>query len=221
MKTILEMKGISKSFGEKQIFDNLDLQIEQGEMVAIMGDSGSGKTTLLNMLGLIEPLSSGEIIIFGSRNPKVNAKASEKIIREHISYLYQNYALIEDENVFENLRLALRYVRKSNTAKIEMIGKALHQVGLTGYEKHMVFACSGGEQQRIALARAMLKPGELVLADEPTGSLDKENREIVMRLLHDLHRSGKTIVIVTHDPDIAASCGKQYFISKDHRMTLR
>lgn len=170
------------------------------------------------MLGLIESFSGGTFTMFGHQNPKVNGKASEKIIREHVSYLYQNFALIEDENVFENLNLALRYVKKSKSAKVELIKKALHQVGLSGFEKNKVFACSGGEQQRIALARAMLKPGELVLADEPTGSLDKENREIVMRLLHGLHQSGKTIIVVTHDPEVAAACEKQYFITKDHAM---
>lgn len=216
MKTILEMKGVTKSFGEKIIFDKLDLRIEQGEMVAIMGESGSGKTTLLNMLGLIEPFSGGAFTIFGYKNPKVNGKMSEKIIREHVSYLYQNFALIEDENVFENLYLALRYLKKNKAEKTVMIKNALKQVGLHGFEKHKVFACSGGEQQRVALARAMLKPGQLILADEPTGSLDKENREIVMGLLHGLHQSGKTIIVVTHDLEVAAACEKQYFITKDH-----
>lgn len=204
---MINLIGITKSYGNHIIFNDFNLEIKKNEMVAIMGKSGSGKTTLLNIIGLIDTYDSGKYI-FDEKNENIkpNTQLSQKIIRQKISYLFQNYALIDDETVEYNLRIALRYTRLKRDEIQMRISEVLNIVGLSGYENYKVFELSGGEQQRIAVARAYLKPCEVLLADEPTGALDTENKKSIMKLIQNLHESGKTIVIVTHDPDIAAVC---------------
>ena len=177
-------------------------------MVAITGSIGCGKTTLLNMIGLIEPIDSGEYILLGKKAPKCNTNNSNNVIRANISYLFQNFALIDNFTVEENLMLALRYVNKSREQKKRLINTALLKVDLKNYQKKRIFEISGGEQQRVALARAILKPSDIILADEPTGALDPINRDIVLKILRELNEFGKTIVIVTHDMTVANSCDR-------------
>lgn len=205
MKAII-LKNIEKSFSNKRLFDRFNLEIDEGDMVALVGASGCGKTTLLNMIGLIEPTDKGEYYIFNKKAPKCNSFQSNAIIRDYISYLFQNFALVDNFTVEENLMLSLKYVKKNKQQKKLMINKALKRVGLENYNKLKVFQISGGEQQRVALARAMIKPGKIILADEPTGSLDYENKYIVMKILKELNNNGKTIIIVTHDLEVAKLC---------------
>lgn len=205
---MLEVNNLSKNFGSKTIFSQLSFYIKKGEMVALVGPSGCGKSTLLNILGLIEDFQAGDYSFDGLENIKVNSRHSEKVIREKISYLFQNFALIETETVEKNLLLAMTYVKMNKKEKLTEIAKVLEKVGLKGYENRKIYELSGGEQQRVALARAILKPSELILADEPTGSLDRENKWIVMNLLKELNESGKTVVVVTHDEEIANSCDR-------------
>lgn len=160
-------------------------------MVAIVGKSGSGKSTLLNLLGLIDGDYSGRYEIFGQTNLAVNSAKSQTIIREHISYLFQNFALIDDETVEYNLMLALKYVKLSKKDKLKKVEEILERVGLSATLHQKVSELSGGEQQRIAVARAILKPSQLILADEPTGSLDPENRDLVLKFLLEMNREGK------------------------------
>lgn len=160
-------------------------------MVAIVGKSGSGKSTLLNLLGLIDSDYSGRYEIFGQTNLAVNSAKSQIIIREHISYLFQNFALIDDETVEYNLMLALKYVKLSKKDKLKKVEEILERVGLSATLHQKVSELSGGEQQRIAVARAILKPSQLILADEPTGSLDPENRDLVLKFLLEMNREGK------------------------------
>lgn len=206
--SIIQLKNINKKYGTKMIFDNFSLEIQTGEFVAITGYSGCGKSTLLNIIGLLEDFDSGELIIDGDINVRPNSNFANKILREKIGYLFQNFALVDDETVQYNLKFALKYLNGSKKEKRYKMGKALAQVGLKGYSDRKVYELSGGEQQRVAIARIMLKPSKIILADEPTGSLDEKNRDIVMHLLKILNSQGKTIVLVTHDKLVAQQCGR-------------
>lgn len=203
---VIKIKKFSKKFGQKVIFDNFNLEVLEGDMVAITGPSGSGKTTLLNTIGLIEAVEDGEYFIFDQPAPKINSKQSNKIIREKISYLFQNFALVDHFTVKENLMMALKYIKKTKTEKEALINDALIQVGLKNYQGLKIFEISGGEQQRVAIARSILKPSKLILADEPTGALDSKNQDEILEILHQLNKNGKTIIIVTHDSKVTESC---------------
>lgn len=202
------MKEVTKKYGDKRVLDKLSLVIKDGEMVAITGVSGKGKSTILNIIGLLENYDEGVVTIDSESNIKPNSSKSVKILRKKISYLFQNFALIDEETVYYNLDLALKYVKKNKSEKKELIRQALEKVGLSGIEKSKVFELSGGEQQRVALARIMLKPCKIILADEPTGSLDDVNLSKVMEILKMLNNEGKTIVLVTHDKNVASKCDR-------------
>lgn len=203
---MIELKNITKKFENKTVFANFNLQIDQNEMVAIIGPSGSGKSTLLNILGLIDKVDDGDYQFEQYTNIKPNSRLAQKIIREKISYLFQNFALIEEDTVLQNLLLALKYVKQSKKEKKEIITAALQKVGLSEYLNSKIYELSGGQQQRIAVARAIIKPSELVLADEPTGSLDSKNRDEIIKLLLELNAAGKTVIVVTHDSHVAEKC---------------
>lgn len=203
---MIKLENVTKTIGGKVILENLSLKINQGDLVAIVGKSGSGKSTLLNLLGLIDGDYSRHYEIFGQKNVPVNSVKSQAIIREHISYLFQNFALIDNETVEYNLMLALKYVKLSKKDKVKKIEEILERVGLPSTLHQKVSELSGGEQQRIAVARAILKPSQLLLADEPTGSLDPENRDLVLNFLLDMNKEGKTVIIVTHDAYVAQQC---------------
>ena len=189
-----------KAFGDHVIFEDFSMHVEEGEFVAIEGKSGSGKSTLLNLLGLLDKPDRGDIILFQEKNIKPFSRSAERYLKSKIGYLFQNFALLDNESVYYNMMLAIEHHKIEN--KKEKIAKALEQVGLKGYEDKKIYKCSGGEQQRISIARLLIKPCELILADEPTGSLDKENKEVVFSLLKKLQTMGKTIVVVSHDPDL-------------------
>lgn len=205
--SIIELKNINKGYS-KRVIDNFSLKVEPGEFIAITGGSGKGKSTLLNIIGLLETVDNGEVIIDSESNIKPNSKKANEILRSKISYLFQNFALIDEESVYNNLLLALKYVKGSKQKKSEDIKEAIKKVGLENYEKRKIFELSGGEQQRVAMARIILKPSKIILADEPTGSLDEENRDIIIGLLKDLNASGKTVLLVTHDKYVASKCDR-------------
>lgn len=189
---MIEIKNLKKAFGDKVIFENLDLRIEDGEFVIFSGPSGCGKTTLLNMIGSLEPFDEGEILIDGR---EINSrKKQQQYLREKVGFLFQNFALVENKTVEENLSM----VRKNNRSAISM-DEALERVGVLEKKKEKVYKLSGGEQQRVALARLMIKKCDLILCDEPTGSLDRSNGEIIMSILKEMNKEGKTIIMVTHD----------------------
>ena len=210
---MIKMKNLSKSFGDNLVLDDINLEINEGEMVAILGESGSGKSTLLNIIGLIEGDYEGEYYFKNNKNVKVNSKMSSKLIREEISYIFQSFALIEDETVRENLSLAVKYVKKSNNDKEKMIKDALNKVNLLKHIDKKIAFLSGGEQQRVALARAILKPSSILLADEPTGSLDDKNKAYVMNIIKEINDKGKTVIIVTHDKFTANYCKRKILLS--------
>lgn len=197
MEPLIQLININKRYPNKEIFKNFNLEIHKNQKVLIMGASGTGKSTILNILGLLENIDSGETIHFGKRNIKPNSNQAIKLLRDKISYLFQNYALIDSDTVYDNLAIAMKYSKDKN--KKEIINNALTMVGLNGFEKREVYTLSGGEQQRVALARLIIKPSEIILADEPTGNLDDKNAFQIIRILDYLSSLGKTIVMVTHD----------------------
>lgn len=205
---IISLNKINKSYGAHVIFQDYSLNINEGDFIALMGRSGSGKSTLLNMVGLLDRPDSGEIIICGIRNPSIHSKAGISLLRYKISYLFQNYGLLEDRSVEYNVKMAMRFSQGITKKSVhQTIAHILEKVDLSGFEKKKIYQLSGGEQQRVALARILAKPTEIILADEPTGSLDPINREIVMGIIADLNSSGKTVLMVTHD-EVAASYAK-------------
>ena len=202
MKEIV-LEDIRKEFNGDYIFRDLNLEINRNEMIALVGDSGCGKTTLLNLIGMLDQDYHGTIFIQGK-----DIKTENKIgyFRNKLGYLFQNYALIDNKTVSENLDIALKYVdiRDKKEAKLQ----ALDKVNLAHKLNKKVFTLSGGEQQRVAIARILLKQCEIVLADEPTGSLDENNKTYVLHLLKELQKMGKTILIVTHDKEVADFCDR-------------
>lgn len=188
-------KDICKRFGNQVIFENFNFEIHDGEFVCFSGDSGAGKTTLLNIIGLLEPIDSGHLIINGKEYQK--SKDIRRFYQKEVGFLFQNFALVENKTVKQNLDLV---IQKKNSEMT--IDKAMQRVGLNNKLNSKVYTLSGGEQQRVSLARLILKECNLILADEPTGSLDKRNAQIVMNILRNLNKEGKTIIIVTHDEEI-------------------
>lgn len=189
---VIEIQKLSKSFGSKTLFQDFNLSIKQGEYVVFSGASGCGKTTLLNMIGSLEDYDSGHILVDGLDIG--NRKNQQKYLREKVGFLFQNFALMEDKTVMENLEI----VKKSNRSAVS-IEEVLEKVGMEGSQSSKVYTLSGGEQQRIALARLMIKKCDLILCDEPTGSLDRDNGKKIMDLIGGMNQSGKTVILVTHD----------------------
>ena len=203
---MITIKNLNKSFGEKQVFTNFNCTIKNGFMTAIIGKSGSGKSTLLNMIGLLDLDYQGEILYDDVNIKKLKENKQVEFIRNNINYLFQNYALVDNETVEQNLLLALAYEKISKTEKITKINEVLTKVDLTDFNNKKIYTLSGGEQQRIALARTILKRGDIIFADVPTGSIDEGDIEIVLKILKELKSLGKTIIIVTHDLNIANEC---------------
>lgn len=200
-EAIVRINNLQKKYKDKQIFNGLNLMIMKGQITTIFGPSGVGKSTLLNIIGTLESFDDGDVNLFGMNAPKINSKQSMLLRREKISYLFQNFGLIDDQSIKQNLEIACQYMHTSKKEKQLKINKALQTVGIELDIKTKIYQLSGGEQQRIAIARLLLKPSELILADEPTGSLDFKNRNFIIQEMLNLKSKGKTIVIVTHDPE--------------------
>ena len=200
----VEIMDVTKKYGDRVIFDHINMEIREGEMTALIGPSGCGKSTLLNMIGLLEDLSNGKITIFGKEIPKINSRKATMLRRNTVNYLFQSSALVGDMTVYQNLMLAMHFVRISQKEKEIRINRMLHEVGLPKMKSAVVNTMSGGEQQRVALARTLLKPGKLILADEPTGALDEKSAERVFLLLRALYvQYKKTVIMVTHNMELA------------------
>ena len=209
MKTFLQVDALNKSFGSNTVLHNISFEIESGESVALVGPSGCGKSTLLNIIGLLETLDSGTINLEGRTYPSINSKKATLMRRTEINYLFQSFALINDWKVSKNLLLALQYTKLSKQEQERLIRAALENYGIGEKFDAVVNELSGGEKQRVAIARAMIKPGNLILADEPTGSLDKAMATIVIdSLLDSVRANHKTLLMVTHDMSIAQRCDR-------------
>lgn len=211
-KMKIEGRNLKKSFGEHVLFEHFHFCAEADQITAFVGVSGCGKTTLLNMIGMIEDYDEGEILYDGV---PIDKKKIRKFRGENISYIFQNYGLIENETVKENLSIVNHSYTKKELA--EKMKQALEIVKLSGFENKKIVECSGGEQQRVAIAKAIIKNSTILLADEPTASLDQENKEIVMRMLKEYAREGRCVILVTHDLSILDLCDKTILIGEKNK----
>jgi putative ABC transport system ATP-binding protein len=209
---MIEIINMSKSFDKKIIFKDFNYKIHDGTMLAIVGKSGSGKSTLLNILGLLDHNYEGDILYDSVNISKGKKRKIIEYIRNNINYLFQNYALIENETVEYNLLLALEYEQISKKEKNVRITNVLKSVDLSDYNNKKIYTLSGGEQQRVALARIMLKRGNVILADEPTGNLDYNNTFKVIDILKSFKKEGKMVIIVTHNENIAKECDEIIYL---------
>ncbi|HKK60544.1 MAG TPA: ABC transporter ATP-binding protein [Salinivirga sp.] len=199
---MLKINNLIKVFRADEVetvaLNDISLEIHEGEFVAIMGPSGCGKTTLLNILGLIDLPTSGQYFFRNKEVSKLKEKARAKLRKGSIGFIFQNFNLIEELNVFENVELPLIYMGVSARERKRKVMEALEKVQITHRQRHFPVQLSGGQQQRVAVARAVVADPPLILADEPTGNLDSAHGEEVMQLLNDLNSNGTTIVMVTH-----------------------
>ena len=198
--SLLELKNVYKIYGELHALDDVSLKVEKGEWVSIMGPSGSGKSTMMNIIGCMDRPSKGEVLLDGVDIAKESAKKLTTIRRDKIGLIFQQFHLVNYLTAIENVMLA-QYYHSMPDEKEAM--EALERVGLADRAKHLPSQLSGGEQQRVCVARALINYPEIILADEPTGNLDEANEAIVVDLFHKLHNEGTTLIVVTHDPEVA------------------
>ncbi|NMM62009.1 ABC transporter ATP-binding protein [Clostridium sp. P21] len=206
MNLVIEMKDINKIYkmgsSEYKALSNVNLTIKKGEFVSIVGPSGAGKSTLMNIIGCLDVATSGQYILDGEDTNCSDNKLSE-IRNKKIGFIFQNYNLLPKMNILDNVELPLIYQGLSNKEMKEKALKSLERVGLTSHIKHKPAELSGGQKQRVAIARALATEPELLLADEPTGALDSKTGKEVIQMLKELNKEGNTIVLITHDREIA------------------
>jgi putative ABC transport system ATP-binding protein len=204
---MLTMREVSKVFRtdliETHALRRLSLEVQAGEFVAVTGPSGSGKTTFLNVAGLLEPYDSGSYLLEGQDVTQLSDDQRSRLRNEKIGFIFQNFNLMPDLNVYDNIDVPLRYRRMKASERHQRIQSALDLVGLSARAKHVPSQLSGGQQQRVAIARAIAGDPKLLLADEPTGNLDSLMARQVMDLLEQINDMGTTIIMVTHDPELA------------------
>lgn len=205
---LMEVKGLIREFkaGEQtiRVLHDIDLTINQGEMVAIIGQSGSGKSTLMNILGCLDQATAGEYKIYGQSVSRLEADELAKLRREHFGFIFQRYHLLGDISARDNVSVPAVYAGMDGQARSERAEKLLADLGLGAKVNNRPNQLSGGQQQRVSIARALMNGGDIILADEPTGALDSKSGEDVMKILYDLNAQGHTIIMVTHDPGLAA-----------------
>jgi putative ABC transport system ATP-binding protein len=200
------IESLTKTYGALRAVDSLSFDIHQGEWVALMGPSGSGKTTLINVLGGLDTLTSGRVVVDGVDLAKLTENQLVRYRAEKIGFVFQQFHLVPYLTAVENVMLAQYFHSITDESQA---AEALKRVGLGDRLTHLPAQLSGGEQQRVAIARALINQPKLILADEPTGNLDEKNETIVMELFRELHRAGHTILMVTHDPDIARQADRR------------
>jgi len=202
-KPLISLEGVRKVFltdeVETHALDNINLEIHKGEYVAIAGPSGCGKSTLLSILGLLDTPSDGQYHLQGEAVANLKPSRRARVRNREIGFIFQSFNLIGDLTVYENVELPLTYRGMPKTDRRKRVNEALERVGMAHRAKHLPSQLSGGQQQRVAVARAVSGEPSILLADEPTGNLDSKNGEAVMDLLAELHRTGATICMVTHD----------------------
>lgn len=215
---MIEISNVTKTYNPKKsnaftALKNVSLTINDGEMIAIIGKSGAGKSTLLHILACIDNYQDGEYKIDSTLVKKLSERQIAKIRNEKIGMVMQDFALIEDFSALENVMLPLNFAKKKKPNRSELALNALKSVGMDEFAKKPANKLSGGQKQRVAIARAIVNEPSLILADEPTGALDTKTSEEIMEVFKKLNQGGKTVVIVTHDPNIAKRCGRIVEIS--------
>lgn len=204
---MITVSNLTKSFHKQPpLWENLSFDVPPHSITALTGPSGSGKSTLLNCIGALETPDSGSIQVFGTEVTKLGYRKARKYRHDYVGYLFQDYALIPDQTVYDNINLAARPNQIfPSKAMLTQVAEVLEQVGLAGYERRQVCELSGGEQQRVAIARLLVRPPKVVLADEPTGALDYDNSLRVIGHLRDLADGGASVVVATHSDLVADS----------------
>lgn len=204
---VLRVRNLSKTYIQGKIpvhaLTDVSFDVKKGEFISIVGPSGSGKSTLLSMMGLLDKPTSGSVFIDGMEVTKAKEGDAPKIRREKIGFVFQRFNLIPTLTALENVDIAMRFARVSKHKRKERAAELLTQMGLGGRMKHRPSELSGGEQQRVAIARAMANHPAIILADEPTGEVDTKTRDMIVSLLRELCDNGQTILVVTHDMDVA------------------
>ena len=216
MKKLIDLKNVSKSYRngdqELQVLKDVHLEVEEGEFVAIMGPSGSGKSTLMNIIGMLDRPTSGEYYLEGEEVAKLSEKKLAKVRNQQIGFVFQQFFLLSKLNALQNVELPLIYAGVSQSKRKALAEQYLKKVELETRMHHLPSEPSGGQKQRVHIARALVNHPSIILADEPTGALDTKTGEQIMELLTELNREGKTIIMVTHEPEIAAFAKRQIVI---------
>lgn len=213
---MIELKNIEKIYEDNaektKAVDGISLKIDLGEMVAIMGPSGSGKSTLLNILGCLEQPTRGQYFLNGNDVIGLKEKQIAQLRNQTFGFVVQDFALIERYSVEKNVMLPLLYTKISKKQRIEKVDRMLELVHLSEKKRALARNLSGGQRQRVAIARAIVNDANIIFCDEPTGALDKKTSASIMQMFQKLNQMGKTIVIVTHDPEVAKQCKRTIFI---------
>ena len=213
MSAQVKIESLVKEYGSLRALDSINITVEAGEWVALMGPSGSGKTTLINILGGLDTLTSGHVIVDNVDLANLKENDLVRYRAEKIGFVFQQFHLVPYLSALENVMLAQYFHSVTDETQA---AEALKRVGLGSRLTHLPSQLSGGEQQRVAIARALINQPKLILADEPTGNLDEANEEIVIALFRELHSAGHTILMVTHDPDIAQQADRRIELVHGH-----
>ena len=214
---MLQLKDIIKKYNEGkpnevEALRGVDLTVEKGEMIAIMGPSGSGKSTLLNIIGCMDTLTSGSYLCDGEEVASLSQKKLAALRNKKFGFVLQDFGLLADRSVEENVMVPLLFSKESLKSSTKRIKPILENLGIADLAKRRANQLSGGQAQRVAIARALVNEPDVILADEPTGALDTHTSEDVVNIFKKLNESGKTIIIVTHNPEVAKKCDKTYII---------
>lgn len=207
-------KKVKNGSNHKDILKDLDLEVYPGDYIAIKGRSGSGKSTLLNILGGLISFDEGEMFFEEKNITKTSLNEKSKYRKEHIGFITQQFNLLDDRNVFENIALPLQYNKVPPKEIKELVKSTLHELEMEDFIYKPITNLSGGEKQRIAIARALVKKPSIILADEPTGSLDEKTEEGILNIFDNLQKQGITIIIVTHSNEVASHCKYIYQLEK-------
>lgn len=204
---MIKIEGLSKFFRTEEVetiaLNGVSMEVKDGEFVAIMGPSGCGKSTLLNILGLLDNPTSGDYYLADREVGHLKEKERTQVRKGNIGFVFQSFNLIDELNVFENVELPLTYLKVKASERKQMVNDILKRMNISHRANHFPQQLSGGQQQRVAIARAVVSNPKIILADEPTGNLDSKSTIEIMNILKDLHESGRTVIIITHDDEIA------------------
>ncbi len=213
LNQIIKVSNIDKSFGQQKVLDNVSFVISEGDFVVLMGESGSGKSTLINILSLLDTNESGKYTLFGNDVTTLSITQRSQLRREKFNIIFQKYNLFEELTIYENLKMYLDLCELKCTDVENTILQITQSLGLSNHLHKKVFVLSQGEKQRVAIARSMLSKKEIIIADEPTASVDEVNRDIMIDLLKDQNKKGSTVIVATHDPKYLDFATKTLHIS--------